>query len=236
MLYPLLITMLLSPFRPCESSPTFQEEYRGSFVPNVIETWRGLQIVAPDTPYVAAAGQNQLYFIDTRFDPETAKHVKEQIERASVPGGPNEVMNIDEISATAEVKNTLTGETIFIFDPPYARVLFAKGINKRNPELKLPEHEPAGDWLVTYDLGDILTKRRLSGSDYGSHSNGDCIHQTNCNCRLCHHYRAVDQCDAPLTNDINTCHPLCHKAVDTPKKDGETDASYYQQMDKLHWA
>ena len=22
-----------------------------------------------------------------------------------------------------------------------------------NPELKLPEPEPAGDWLVTYDLG-----------------------------------------------------------------------------------
>lgn len=25
------------------------------------------------------------------------------------------------------------------------------------------------------------------------------------------------------------------KAVDTPKKDGETNASYHERMDKLHW-
>ncbi|KAF7556643.1 hypothetical protein G7Z17_g1286 [Cylindrodendrum hubeiense] len=160
MLFTLLIAMLLNPFRPCEGSPTFQEEYRDNYVPKVIDAWHGLQVVAPDTPYVAAAGQNHLYFIDTRFDPETAQHVKEQIERASVPGGPDEVINIDEISATAEVKNTLTGETVFVFDPPYARVLFARGINKRNPKLKLPEHEPAGDWLVTYDISSTLAERR----------------------------------------------------------------------------
>lgn len=152
--------MLLNPFRPCEGSPTFQEEYRGSYTPKVIETGHGLQIMAPETPYVAAAGQNKLYFIDTRFDPETARHVKEQIERATV-SNPEEYISIDEISATAERKNSITGETTFVFDPPYARVLFAKGINKRNPEIKLPEHEPAGDRLVTYDLGNILTKRHL---------------------------------------------------------------------------
>ncbi|KAH7115421.1 hypothetical protein B0J13DRAFT_590419 [Dactylonectria estremocensis] len=159
MLFALLIAMLLNPFQPCDGSPVFQEEYQGNYVPKVIDTWHGLQVVAPDTPYVAAAGRNQLHFIDTRLDPETAKHIKEQIERASVPGDPDEVIHIDEILATAEVKNTLTGETVFVFDPCYARVLFARGINKRNPKLKLPEHEPAGDWLVTYDIGTTLTKR-----------------------------------------------------------------------------
>ncbi|KGO47909.1 hypothetical protein PEXP_037960 [Penicillium expansum] len=149
--------MLLNPFRPCEGSPTFQEEYRGNYVPKVIETEYGLQVVAPDTPYVAAAGQDKLYFIDTRFDTETAKHIKEQIEKAAVTSM-EEYIAIDEISATAEVKNSVTGETTFVFDPPYARVLFAKGMNRHNPELKLPEHEPAGDWLVTYDLGNTLMK------------------------------------------------------------------------------
>ncbi|KAJ9142652.1 hypothetical protein NKR23_g7076 [Pleurostoma richardsiae] len=184
--------MLLNPFRPCEGSPTFQEEYRGNYVPEAIDTGHGLQIVAPDTPYVAAAGQNKLYFIDTRFDTETARRVKEQIERACVPR-PEEYISIDEVSGTAEVKNSATNETTFVFDPPYARVFFAKGMNKRNPELRLSEHEPAGDWVD-------------------------------------------DECDQPLTNAVGICHPLCSKAFDTPKEEGETDASYYQRMDKLHWS
>lgn len=158
MLCQLLIAMALNPFRPCEGSPQFQEEYRGNYVPKFVDAWNGQQIVAPDTPYVAAAGRNQLYFLDTRLDPETASHVKEQIERARV-GAPEEVISIDEISATAEVKNTTTGETVFVFDPVYARVLFAKGINKRNPEIKLPEYESAGDWLVTYDVDTSLAGR-----------------------------------------------------------------------------
>lgn len=156
--------MLINPFRPCEGSPTFEEEYRSNYVPKTIQTKYGLQIVAPDTPYVAAAGQNKLYFIDTRFDAKTARHVKEQIERATVPD-PDEYFSIDEFSATAEIKNSLTHETTFVFDPLYARVLFAKGINRRNPGLKLPEHEPSGDWLVAYDLSRILTGRYLPCSD-----------------------------------------------------------------------
>ncbi|KAH8696481.1 hypothetical protein BGW36DRAFT_296859 [Talaromyces proteolyticus] len=191
--------MLLNPFRPCEGSPTFQEEYRGSYVPQFIETEYGLQVVAPDTPYVAAAGPNQLYFIDTRFDTETARHIKEQIERASVPNM-DEYISIDELSATAEVKNLVTGETTFVFDPPYARVLFARGMNKRNPDLKLPQHETAGDWLVTYDRSTTLAKS-----------------------------------SAPITNAAGICHIVCMKAADKPKEEGETDASYYQRMDKLHW-
>ncbi|GAQ09150.1 hypothetical protein ALT_6471 [Aspergillus lentulus] len=228
--------MLLNPFRPCEGSPIFQEEYRGSYVPKVIETGYGLQVVAPDTPYVAAAGPDKLYFIDTRFDRETAKHVKQQIEKATVPN-PEEYIAIDEISATAEIKNSVTGETTFVFDPPYARVLFAKGMNRRNPELKLPEHEPAGDWLVTYDLDNILTTRgHMFCYDFGCYSNQDCIRQSNGNCRVCHQYRVDNECDQPLTNAIGICRPLCSKAVDKPKEDGETDASYYRRMDKLHWA
>ncbi|RAH67866.1 uncharacterized protein BO66DRAFT_413321 [Aspergillus aculeatinus CBS 121060] len=149
--------MLLNPFRPCEGSPTFQEEYRNSiYVPEVIETALGRQVVAPATPYVAAAGPNALYFIDTRFDPETAQHIKLQIEKASVPQL-DEYIAIDEIEATAEVKNRVTGETTFVFDPRYARVLFARGMNRHNPDLKLPEHESAGDCLVTYNLDTVVS-------------------------------------------------------------------------------
>ena len=156
----LFLTMLLNPFRPCEGSPIYQEEYRGSYVPKVVKrNWRCiqfLQVVAPDTPYVAAAGLNALYFLDTRFDPETAKHIKEQIEKALVPKRDGYTF-IDEVFATAENKNSVTNETTFVFDPVYARVLFARGFNRRNPELKLPEHERTGDWLVTYDLHKIFT-------------------------------------------------------------------------------
>ncbi|KAF3392707.1 hypothetical protein F1880_008864 [Penicillium rolfsii] len=129
------LAMPLNSFRPFEGPPTFQEEYRGSYIPKVIETAYGLQVVAPDTPYVAAAGPNKLYFIDTRFDAETAKSY----------------IAIDEISATAELKNSITGETTFVFDPQFARALFAKGMNRHNPELKHPEYDgPAGDWLTNY--------------------------------------------------------------------------------------
>ena len=235
MLFLILVAMLLNPFRPCEGSPTFQEEYRGNYVPKVIETEYGLQVVAPDTPYVAAAGQDKLYFIDTRFDTETAKHIKEQIEKAAVTSM-EEYIAIDEISATAEVKNSVTGETTFVFDPPYARVLFAKGMNRHNPELKLPEHEPAGDWLVTYDLGNTLMKWGEFCYDFGCHSRQDCVRQSNGNCQICHLYRVDNECDQLRTNAIGICHPACSKAVDTPREDGETDASYYQRMEKLHWS
>lgn len=39
--------MLLNPFRPCEGSATFQEEYRDGYVPKVIETGHGIHMVAP---------------------------------------------------------------------------------------------------------------------------------------------------------------------------------------------
>ncbi|KAJ5925426.1 hypothetical protein N7454_008065 [Penicillium verhagenii] len=34
---------------------------------------------------------------------------------------------------------------------------------------------------------------------------------------------------------IIKCMKICSAPIDTPKKEGETDASYYQRMDKLHW-
>ncbi|KAK1991269.1 hypothetical protein LX36DRAFT_358522 [Colletotrichum falcatum] len=148
------IAMLLGMLRPCEcSQPRYQGEYRVNYVPKFVDAWHGPQIEAPDTPYVAAAGRNQLYFIDTRFGPETAKHIKKQIEWAAVPVGPHDVVRIDEVSATAEVRDSRTNETLFVFDPAYVKILFAEGINKRNPELKLPEHELAGGCLATYDIG-----------------------------------------------------------------------------------
>ncbi|EED16208.1 hypothetical protein TSTA_013140 [Talaromyces stipitatus ATCC 10500] len=72
---------------------------------------------------------------------------------------PGEHIAINEVTATAEMKKSVTGETVIVFDPPYAMVLFAEGINRRNPELKFPENEPAGDWLVTYNLNKSLTTR-----------------------------------------------------------------------------
>ena len=228
----LLISMLLNPFRPCEGSPAYQEEYRGNYIPNFVQTAYGIQVIAPDTPYVAAAGRRQLYFIDMRFDSETASHIKMQIEKAAVPKM-EEYISIDEIAATAEIKNGTTGETTFVFDPAYARVLFARGINKRNPDLKLPEHAPAGDWLVTYDV-DILLAKRMPGdcSEYGCTYNEDCLQQKNGNCDVCPNYRVDNERDRGLTNAIGAC---CSRAVDTAKQDGETDTEYYQRMDKLHW-
>ncbi|GKZ51986.1 hypothetical protein AbraIFM66951_009081 [Aspergillus brasiliensis] len=82
--------------------------------------------MALDTFYVAAASPNALYLIDTRIDPETAQHIKLQIEKASVPH-PDKYVAIDEIEATAELKNRATGETTFVFDTAYARVVQERG-------------------------------------------------------------------------------------------------------------
>lgn len=75
-----------------------------------------------------------------------------------MPTSPSQYTFVDEVSATAGIKNSATNETTFVFDPLYARVLFARGMNMQNSELKLPEHERTGDWLVTYDLNKIFTE------------------------------------------------------------------------------
>ncbi|KAJ6440162.1 hypothetical protein O9K51_08053 [Purpureocillium lavendulum] len=212
---------VLGLFRPCEGSPAFQEEYRGAYVPEFIETDTGRQIVAPDTPYVAAVGHNQL-----------------NIEKALV-SIPNEYVYIDPIAATAERRNSVTDETTFAFDPPYARVFFARAMNKRNPLLKLPEHARTGSGLVAYniDLGTpaTLEKKYLFCDQYGCYSDADCKAQTHSNCPVCSGRRVDNECEEGYTNGLGYCHPLCNKAVDTPRHDGETDADYYQRMDKLHW-
>lgn len=234
MLPTLFIVVLLHLFRLSEGEPTFLEEYRGSYVPKTIETWYGLQVIAPDTPYVATAGPNQLYFIDTRFDSETASHVKEQIEKATTPKEDGYYFSIDGISATVEIKNSETNETTFVFDPPYARVIFAQAINGRNPELKLPEHEPAGDWLVTYDLGTSLTKRWRYCTDLICSWDSQCVTQSGGVCTWCD--EVLLDCKAGNVNAIGVCGKYgCMKAVDTRKEDGETGTDYYQRMDKLHW-
>ncbi|KAK1249820.1 hypothetical protein MKX08_009823 [Trichoderma sp. CBMAI-0020] len=115
---------------------TYQEEYRGNSVPNYINTKFGSPIMAPNTPYVAASSQNSLYFIDTRHDAETVQHIKNQVERAMV-AHLDEYISVDEIAATAEVKNSV-GKTVFVFDLPYARVLFAEAMKRHNPSLQLP--------------------------------------------------------------------------------------------------
>ena len=128
--------MLTSPFRPCEGPPTYQEEYRSmNYVHVFVETELGPQIVAPNTPYVAAAGRCRLYFIDTRFDAATAQHIKEQIELATVPEK-DSFIYIDDVTVTAEVRNTATGETI-AFDPVFAKIFFARTMNRCNPSLNL---------------------------------------------------------------------------------------------------
>lgn len=67
--------MVASSLQGCEDPPTFEEQYRSStYKPNFFDFGFGPQIVAPDTPYVAAAGMRELYFIDTRLDPDTAQH------------------------------------------------------------------------------------------------------------------------------------------------------------------
>lgn len=59
---------------------------------------------------------------------------------------PKKYIAIDEILATAEMKDSVTGKTTY-----YTRVLFAKGINRHNLETKLSMIPPAigGDWLET---------------------------------------------------------------------------------------
>lgn len=226
--------MVLNPFKACEGAATFQEEYRGSYVPDFIQTSIGHQIVAPDSPYVAVAGQKQLYFIDTRHHPDTAAHIKNQIEKASVTEDDEHIF-IDEIEVTAEVRNGITGETTFVFDPPYARVIFASVFNRANPSLKLPVHGPPGDWRVDYEPQGSLEKRVTSCLDYGCYSRSDCLVQSSNNCGLCHTSRVDNYCIVGQSNAIGICHPLCDRKVDTPRMDGETDADYYQRMDKLHW-
>ncbi|KIH92510.1 hypothetical protein SPBR_03208 [Sporothrix brasiliensis 5110] len=239
MFYSVLFAMLLSSIRAVEGTPTYQEEYRvASYVPKYYNSWRGIQVIAPDTPYVAASGPDSLYFIDTRFDNDTAAHIKEQIEWAMLPN-PDEHFFIDEEAATAFVRNSATKEVVFTFDPPFARVFFARFMNKQNPSLQLPEHEDGGEWVVKYNLGGNLFKERSiqACSDHGCNSASDC---TPHNCDSCHQARVDNECEHPTVNAVGSCKKTnkkkCPKTFDDPARaSGETDAAYYARLDALHW-
>ncbi|OAA77213.1 hypothetical protein LEL_04036 [Akanthomyces lecanii RCEF 1005] len=219
----------------CNASPTFHESKEGAS-PQFYNTADGPQISAPKTPYVAVAGSDKLYYIDTRFDAETASHIKEQIEWAAAPR-PGTYISIDDVAATAAVKDASTNATLFDFNPAYARVLFASILNKNNPSLALPVHAPAGDWEVTYgDGAQSLTERSAHCSQYGCHSDDDCKRASHNLCGKCHHARVDNECEVGHLNHLGLCAgDRCAKAVDTPRIKGESDASYYQRMDKLHF-
>ncbi|KAL2214266.1 hypothetical protein CC79DRAFT_1363041 [Sarocladium strictum] len=227
--------MVLHAFQPCNSKPTFHESYGDpKFTPEFTETMFGPAIVSPDTPYVAFAGRHHLYYIDTRFSPEDAAHIKAQVEHTWRMKG-DEYIKIDEIEATAEVGNA-AGETVFVFDTPYARVLFADFINRRNPDIKLPEHGPGGEWLVPYQpASDGTLEKRVKSSSHGSETASDCARPTDFVCGFCKQGRVDDVFASSQSNSVGTYQPLCARKVDTPRFEGETDADYYQRMDKLHW-
>lgn len=184
-------------------------------------------------------------------------HIKEQLE--GLVAKENGYWYIDEIDATAERRDP-SGKTLFTFNPAYARVFFAESMNARNPSLNLPVHEPAGDWLVVYDvqntavggkakrIGTGLTPRdsqtrslfqkRDDCEELGCNTDDDC-HNANKTCDSCDHGRVDNNCrDGGLVNAVGRCaagSTICKMAVDTPRLEGESDADYYQRMDTLHW-
>ena len=143
-------------------APSYDERYYNkTYTPTIITCPSfGKRILSPDSPYVAAVGRNQLYFIDTKFDVDTARDMKENLENLH-SYEPDTYLFIDEIAATAERRRSGTRETVFVFNPVYARVFFAEGMNRRNPSLQLPVHEEPGDWVVTYDLDEVVQDNEL---------------------------------------------------------------------------
>ncbi|KAJ3494501.1 hypothetical protein NLG97_g4038 [Lecanicillium saksenae] len=135
-----------------------EEHHRSDFQPRFVNTLRGLEMVAPESSFVARSGPSKVSFIDPRYDEVTARTIKEQIERAKVQN-PGEYIHIDGRTATAEVRDATTGETVFTFNPAHARLFFAREMNKRNPELQLPERATSGDWEVAYSNGQALVAR-----------------------------------------------------------------------------
>lgn len=147
----------------------------------------------------------------------------------------DEYTKIDEIDATAEVRNA-AGESVFVFDPPYARVLFADFINRHNTDIKLPEHGPGGDWLVPYQLAsDGTLEKKAKSSSHGSEPASACARPPDIECGFCKQPRVGGGFASPQTDSVGTYQPLCARKVDTPRFEAETDAEYYQRMDKLHW-
>lgn len=200
------------------------------------------------SPDAAACARNAIYFIDQRFDVESAKHIKEQLENL-VPNE-NGYWFIDEVSATAERRDA-TGKTVFTFNPAYARVFFVDSINSRNPAINLPVHEPAGEWLVVYDIGNAVVGGRAKRVGTGlspRDSTGNFIQERdNCDGLDCNtEYKSCDvgtvesaRRSSGLIDAVGRCaedgSSKWKAAFDTPRFESETDASYYQRMDELRW-
>jgi len=204
-------------------------------------------------PDAAASARNAIYFIDQRFDIDSAKHIKEQLE--NLVANENGYWYIDEVAITAERRDP-AGITLFTFNPAYARVFFAESMNSRNPSLNLPVHEPAGEWLVVYDIakaevggkakriGTDLSPRKESLTilkrddcdDLDCNTNNDCKNQDKY-CDSHDHGTIENGCrDGGLVNAVGRCAlGGCKAAFDTPRFVGQTDATYYQRIDKLHW-
>ncbi|KAK0387566.1 hypothetical protein NLU13_3812 [Sarocladium strictum] len=147
-----------NPILPHDGPPQYLEEYRSpSYVPSVTKTESGrFQVISPPTPYVASVGRTALFYLDTRFPPETAAHIKRQIEEKwiHIPTG---YTYIDEVTVTVEKKRAETDEVLFVFDRDYAKVLYAKEFNKLDPALELPEYNLyCGDWVRDFSeqIGD----------------------------------------------------------------------------------
>jgi hypothetical protein len=239
------ITLIISLLGNCVVADwMFEEKYRGDYRPEVIQGELGPQIVAPDTPYVAAAGRNRLYFIDTRHTREDAAHIKEQIEQASVPRHNNRV-EVNERTGLVQNIDAATGKVLFTFDPTYARVLFAHLLNAFNAEFEIPVHSPAGDQLVTYDVetGQVvrtgeapaLAARKPCGS-YTCWSDDSCRIETNWVCDKCQRIAGNLRCSTSIQNFIGGCPgKVCSRAVDESRQIGETYATFHKRMDEKHW-
>ncbi|SMY28325.1 unnamed protein product [Zymoseptoria tritici ST99CH_1A5] len=166
----------------------------------------------------AACAQNAIYFIDLRYDIESTRHIKQQLERL-VSDDPKGHYYIDEVDAIAERRDA-DGKTVFAWNPAYARVLFADSMNEKNPDLKLPVHEPAGEWLVVYDTKDAEVGGRAKRIGTGLSPRESTTRSA-----------VVAESNEGARSDLGTW----KAAVDTLRFEGETDANYYQRMDKLHW-
>lgn len=96
-------------------------------------------------------------------------------------------------------------------------------MNRRNPSLKLPIHEPAGEWLVVYDVKNVAVGGRAKRIGTGLNP------RDNTTSLL---VESVDEGRQP--HECLTSRPW-KAAMDTPRFAGETDADYYQRMDELHF-
>lgn len=169
---------------------------------------------------------------------EGARHIKEQLE--NLVSDQNGHWFIDEIEATAERKDA-AGKTLFTFNPPYARVLFENSMNSRNPSLKLPVHEPAGDWLVVYDTKNAAIGGKaqrigtgLNPRDSKKKGQEDKPCNINDNGHVDSH-RGNDRLVHDGARNAAGSSSSFKAAMDTPRFEGETDFEYYQRMDTLHW-